>query len=608
MKRELLSGNEAIARGAYEAGITFASAYPGTPSTEILENVARYKKDIYCHWGANEKTSMEEAMGACFTGARSMAAMKHVGLNVAADPFFSASYIGVKGGLIVISADDPGMHSSQNEQDNRNYALAAKVPVLEPSDSQEAKDMVIEGIKLSEKFDTPIMIRMTTRTCHSRSAVELGERETPPEIEYVKDFHKTMLLPALARAKHVVVEKRQLEIKEFSNTFKHNFISEGKSRVGVITSGISYQYAREVFKDAWFLKLGMPYPFPSKLLHEFAKNVDTIYILEENDPFIENFVRLEITDKEIKGKNVFPLTGEMSTDAVRAALGEKDLTPRFDTTQIPKRPPNLCAGCIHTAPFHNIGMQKLTVTGDIGCYTLGGLPPLYAMDTCIDMGASITALLGMEKAYEKAGKKLDAVAVIGDSTFLHSGITGLLDIIYSNGKSTVIILDNSTTAMTGHQENPGSGRNLMGEIAPKIDIVKLVRDGLGIEHTYELDPYDVKEIRKVLKREVKREAPSVLVIKRTCVLLFKGAKWSPMAVDAEKCTYCKLCLKLGCPALVSRDEKAHIAHERCIGCTVCAQVCPVNAIEFVDKDGTHVHDTTFEDYLKSKSTKSGGEK
>lgn len=608
MKRELLSGNEAIARGAYEAGITFASAYPGTPSTEILENVARYKKDIYCHWGANEKTSMEEAMGACFTGARSMAAMKHVGLNVAADPFFSSSYIGVKGGLIIISADDPGMHSSQNEQDNRNYALAAKMTVLEPSDSQEAKDMVIEGIKLSEKFDTPVMIRMTTRTCHSRSAVELGERETPPEVEYVKDFHKTMLLPALARIKHIAVEKRQLEIKEFSNTFKHNFIVEGKSRVGVIASGISFQYAREVFKDAWFLKLGMPYPFPSKLLRRFAENVDTIYILEENDPFIENFVRLENTGKEIKGKNVFPLTGEMSTDAVRAALGEKDLTPQFDTTQIPKRPPNLCAGCIHTPAFHNIGMQKLIATGDIGCYTLGGLPPLYSMDTCIDMGASITALLGMEKAYEKAGKKLEAVAVIGDSTFLHSGITGLLDIIYSNGKSTVIILDNSTTAMTGHQENPGTGRNLMGEIAPKVDIVKLVRDGLGIEHTYELDAYDVKEVKKVLKREVKREAPSVLVIRRTCVLLFKGAKWSPMAVDPEKCTYCKLCLKLGCPAIVARDEKAHIAPERCIGCTVCAQVCPVNAIEFVDKDGKHIHDTTFEDYLESKSTKSGGKK
>jgi indolepyruvate ferredoxin oxidoreductase alpha subunit len=605
MKRELLSGNEAIARGAYEAGITFAAAYPGTPSTEILENVARYKEDIYCHWGANEKTSLEEALGACFTGARSMAAMKHVGLNVAADPFFSASYIGVKGGFIIISADDPGMHSSQNEQDNRNIALAAKIPVLEPSDSQEAKDMVLDGIKLSEQFSTPVLIRMTTRTCHSRSAVELGERETPPEIEYVKDFKRTMLLPALARVKHVAVEKRQLEIKEFSNTIKHNYIIEGKSRVGVIASGISYQYGREIFKDAWFLKLGMPYPFPSKLLAEFTKNVDTIYILEENDPFIETFVRLENTGKEIIGKNVFPLTGEMSTDTILAVLGKKDLSLKFDITQIPKRPPNLCAGCIHTATFHHIGMQKLTTTGDIGCYTLGALPPLNAIDTCIDMGASITALLGMEKAHQKAGKKFEGVAVIGDSTFLHSGITGLLDVIYSNGKSTVIILDNSITAMTGHQDNPGTGRNLMGEVAPKVDIVKLVRDGLGIKHTYEVNAYDVKELKTIIKREVKRESPSVIIVKRPCVLLFKGAQWSPMEVDTEKCTYCKMCLKLGCPAIISKNEKAYIVPDRCIGCTVCAQVCPVKAISFVDENGRHISDTDYEEFRKRKSAKSG---
>ncbi len=605
MKKQLLSGNEAVARGAYEAGITFAAAYPGTPSTEILENISKYKDDIYCHWGANEKTAMEEAIGACFTGARAMVSMKHVGLNVAADPLFSSSYLGVKGGLIIISADDPGMHASQNEQDNRNYAYAAKMPVLEPSDSQEAKDMVIDGIKLSEQFNTPVMIRMTTRVCHSRSAVVFGERETPPEVGYVKDFSKTMLLPERSRLKHVAVEKRIKEIKEFSNEFKYNYIIEGKTRVGVIASGISFQNGRDVFKDAWFLKLGMPYPFPTRLFCAFAARVDTIYILEENDPFIENIVRFENPHphNEIIGKNVFPLTGEMSPDVIHASLGHKDLTPRFETTSIPRRPPTLCAGCPHTATFHNLGIQKLTVTGDIGCYTLGALPPLNAMDTCIDMGASITALLGMEKAYEKAGKKLKAVAVIGDSTFFHSGITGLLDIIYTKGKSTIIILDNSITAMTGHQDNPGSGRDLMGEESPIVDIVKLIKDGLGIKHTYAIDGYDVKAIKKAIKREVSREEPSVLVIKRPCVLLFRGATWSPMKVDTEKCIFCKLCTRLGCPAITPIEEKSHIAPERCISCTVCAQVCPKDAIHFVDEQGMHIHDTNLEKFRES-----GGEK
>jgi indolepyruvate ferredoxin oxidoreductase alpha subunit len=605
MKKELLSGNEAIARGAYEAGITFAAAYPGTPSTEILENVAHYKKDIYCHWGANEKTSLEEAMGACFTGARSLAAMKHVGVNVAADPLFSASYIGVKGGLIIISADDPGMHSSQNEQDNRNYALAAKLPVLEPTDSQEAKDMVVEGIKLSEQFNTPVMIRMTTRVCHARSAVTFGERQTPPDVEYVKDFKKTMLLPALARLKHPVVEKRQKDIAEFSNEFRYNTIIKGKSRIGVIASGIAFQNGREVFTDDWFLKLGMPYPFPEKLFREFAAKVDKIYILEENDPFIENLIRLTRPDIEIIGKDVFPLEGEMTADVIRASLGQKDITPKFDVGGIPKRPPTLCAGCPHTATFHHLGRQKLTVTGDIGCYTLGALPPLSAMDTCIDMGASISALLGMEKAYEKAGKELKAVAVIGDSTFFHSGMTGLLDIVYNKGKSTVIILDNSITAMTGHQANAGTGINLMGEEAPKVDLVKLVKDGMGIEHTYEIDGYDVKGLKEAIKREVNRPEPSVLVVRRPCVLLFRGARWSPMAVDPEKCIYCKMCTKLGCPAITPRDEKSYIAPERCIGCTVCAQVCPKDAIQFVDEEGMHVNSTDLWEFIKSKS---GGKK
>ncbi len=597
MQKELLSGNEAVARGAYEAGITFASAYPGTPSTEILENISKYKDDIYCQWGSNEKTALEEALGASFTGARSIVAMKHVGLNVAADPLFSASYIGTTGGFIIVSADDPGMHSSQNEQDNRNYAIAAKIPVLEPSDSQEAKDFVIEGIKISEEYNTPVMLRMTTRVDHSKSSVALGKRAATPEIEYKKDALKRMLLPARARVKHVEVEKRQKKLKEFSTNFKYNYIIKGNSRIGVVASGISFQYAREVFKDAWFLKISMPYPFPKKLFLEFAKNVDKIYIIEENDPIIENFARLAAPEKEIIGKDLFPLNGEMMPDVILSAIGKKDLTPKFDISTLPIRPPSLCAGCPHTATFYNLNLQKVYVTGDIGCYTLGGLPPLNAMDTCVCMGASISVGFGIEKALEKAGKKIKQAAIIGDSTFFHSGITGLNDMIYNKGKSTVIILDNSITAMTGHQDNPGTGKTLMQEETHKIDLVKLIKDGLELEHTYEVDGYDVKAIKELLKRELEREEPSVIVVRRPCALLFKKAKWSPMQVDAEKCIKCNLCLKLGCPAITTKNEKAFIVEDLCAGCTVCSQVCPVDAINFTDKHGLHIHDTSIQEYL-----------
>ncbi len=597
MKEELLSGNEAIARGAYEAGITFASAYPGTPSTEILENIVKYKEDIYCQWGSNEKTAMEEAIGASFVGARALVAMKHVGLNVAADPLFSVSYIGVTGGMVIVTADDPGMHSSQNEQDNRNYAIAARLPVLEPSDSQEAKDFVIGGIKISEEFDTPVMIRMTTRTSHSRSRVKFGERQTPPEIKYERDFHKRNLLPVNARKRHVVVEENLKKIQEFNNKFKYNKIIEGKTRIGVVASGISYQYARAVFKDAWFLKVSMPYPFPDKLFLDFAKKVDIIYVVEENDPVLENAIRILAPEKEIHGKDLFPRIGEMSEDAILIALGKKKPEPKIDKNDIPARPPALCPGCPHTATFYNLKMLKITVTGDIGCYTLGALPPLNAMDTCVDMGASITTLLGMEKALEKAGIKQKQVAVIGDSTFFHSGITGLVDIIYNKGKSTVIILDNSITAMTGHQENPGTGKTLMGEDAPAIDIVKLVRDGLGIEHTYEIDGYDLKGIKALLKREVEREEPSVIVVKRACALLFRKAQWSPMHVIPDKCIKCDLCLKLGCPALTTKDNKAFIVEELCTGCNVCAQTCPTDAIQYKDPDGMHIYDTSIQEFI-----------
>ncbi|MCX6553584.1 MAG: thiamine pyrophosphate-dependent enzyme [Candidatus Aminicenantes bacterium] len=614
MAKELLSGNEAIARGAYEAGVTFASAYPGTPSTEILENVVRYKEVIHAQWGVNEKTAMEEALGASFTGARALVAMKHVGLNVAADPLFSASYIGATGALIIISADDPGMHSSQNEQDNRHYAIAAKMPLLEPADSQEAKDMVIEAVRISESFDTPVLIRMTTRTSHSRSAVELGERQVPPVPEYKSDFFKRNLLPGNARRRHVLVEERLKKLAAFSDGFKYNTVIKGKKRIGVVASGVSYQYGREAFPDAHFLKITMPYPFPVNLFRQFAASVDMIYILEENDPIIETFARLALMvpgegpedprrggaapHPKIIGKDVFPLLGEMSQDVIQASLGLKDLTPRFDCETIPKRPPSLCAGCPHTALFYNLNLQKINSRGDIGCYTLGALPPLSAMDTCIDMGASITSLLGIEKALAKADKTIKQVAVIGDSTFFHSGITGLIDVIYNKGHSTVVILDNSITAMTGHQENPGSGKTLMGEDAPRIDIVKLVRDGLGLEHTYEVDGYDVKAIKELLKRETLRSEPSVIVVRRPCILLYRKAKWSPLRVDSGKCTSCKLCLRLGCPAISSdADGKALINETLCSGCGVCAQVCAPKAIAFVDEKGLHSSTITLETYL-----------
>ena len=599
MAKELLSGNEAIARGAWEAGVTFAAAYPGTPSTEILENIIRYKDDIYSQWGANEKTAMEEALGASFTGARALVTMKHVGLNVAADPLFSASYIGATGALVIVSADDPGMHSSQNEQDNRHYAVAAKMPVLEPSDSQEAKDMVLEAVKISEAYDTPVLIRMTTRTSHSRSAVELGDRQVPPVPEYKSDFLKRNLLPGNARRRHVLVEERLKKLAVFSDNFPFNTILKGKERVGVLASGVSYQYGREVFPDAWFLKLAMPFPFPVKLFQRFASMVDKIYVLEENDPIIETFARLAAPQKEIVGKDVFPLLGELSQDVVRASLGLKDLTPRSTGEGVPGRPPSLCAGCPHTAFFYNLGILKVQSKGDIGCYTLGALRPLSAMDTCVDMGASITVQLGIEKALEKAGKTTKQVAVIGDSTFFHSGITGLIDVIYNRGKSTVVILDNSITAMTGHQDNPGSGKTLMGQEVGKIDILKLVRDGLGIEHTFEVDGYDVKAIRELLKSEMAREEPSVIVIRRPCVLLYRKAKWSPMIVDKEKCTSCKTCLRLGCPAISTDvDGKSLINVSLCTGCGVCAQVCPYKAISYADEKGLHIGSNTLESFAK----------
>lgn len=583
--RYLLSGNEAVARGAFEAGITFASGYPGTPSTEIIETIVGDQTDIQCYWSVNEKTALEEALGASFVGARTLVTMKHVGLNVAADPLFSAGYIGVTGGMVIISADDPGMHSSQNEQDNRHYGIAAKIPVLEPADSQEAKDLVAEAIRISEYFDTPVLMRMTTRVCHSKSLVELGERMQTPEVGYRPDMAKRNLLPVNARVRHQKVEARLDQLAQFSNDFKFNYIVEGQTRIGVVASGVCYQYGREVFPEAWFLKVTMVHPFPERLLIEFCQNVDLIYVLEENDPLIENTIRRLVPGKQVVGKDRLPRTGELSPDVIRNAVESPVYKRVFDSSVLPKRPPSLCPGCSHRSVFYLLNELKVMVSGDIGCYSLGALAPLNSMDTAVAMGGSITTQLGMEKALQKAGQKLKQVAVIGDSTFLHSGMTGLVDAFHHQGQAPVIILDNSITAMTGHQVNPGTGINIRGESAPKVDLYKLIRDGLGIEETYQVDAYDVNAIRTTLTKALESSRLSVIIVKRRCVLSYKKVKWSPLAVNVKACRKCKACLKLGCSAIDSTGETITILAGVCIGCGVCAQICPFQAIEFPEVAG-----------------------
>jgi len=569
----LLSGNEAVARGAYEGGCHFAAAYPGTPSTEILENISKYKDNIYCEWATNEKVALEVATGASFAGARALAAMKHVGLNVAADPFFSLGYIGATGGIIVVSADDPGMHSSQNEQDNRHYARAAKVAMLEPSDSEEAKELTRISFEISEKFDTPILLRMTTRLCHSKSIVKLGERKEVPIKGYKKDIKKRLVLPAHARIRHKYVEERLKKLAKFSETFEYNRIELNDTKIGIITSGISYQYAKEVLPDASFLKLALTYPLPFGLIEKFSKKVKKLYVIEENDPFLE--MQIKAIGIDVVGKEIIPITGELNPSIVSEAFGKKKESVVIkEMPDIPSRPPALCPGCPHTPVFYTIHKLKLIATGDIGCYTLGALPPLNAMDTCVEMGASLGNAFGMEKVLGKEfSKKL--VAVIGDSTFYHSGITPLIDIVYNKGITTVIILDNRITAMTGHQDNPGTGKTLMGEATEEIKLEDIAH-ACGVKNVYTVDPYNLKEFKKVLKREVAREEPSVIIAKKPCVLLLIRQKeiWPPYYVNEDECISCKLCLDLGCPAISMKDGKAVINEFLCAGCGVCVQVCP----------------------------------
>lgn len=573
--KKLLLGNEAIARGVYEAGATVASAYPGTPSTEITEYIAQYD-EIYSEWAPNEKVAMEVAIGASFGGARAVCAMKHVGLNVAADPLFTASYTGVNGGLVIFVADDPGMHSSQNEQDTRMLAKASKVPVLEPSDSQECKAFTKVAFSLSEAYDTPVIVRLTTRVSHSQGLVELGEREDYVLKPYAKNPGKYVMMPAMAQKRHVFVEERMLKLSELSETSSLNHIEWGDRKIGVITSGINYQYAREAFGDVSYLKLGMVYPLPEKLIKEFAAGVEKLYVIEELEPFIEDHCKR--MGLNVIGKDVLPMMGEYSASLIRSRVFGASVE-KLNTIQesVPVRPPVMCAGCPHRGLYYTLKKLKLTVSGDIGCYTLGALAPLESVDTCVCMGASIGMAHGMEKAMGKdAARK--TVAVIGDSTFIHSGITGLIDIVYNKGMSTVLILDNSITGMTGHQQNPTTGFTIKGEPTRQVDLVKLCQ-AVGVDRVRVCDPFDLADLEKAIKEETAVDEPSVIIVQRPCALL-KNVKFNGvLRINTAKCTKCKMCMRLGCPAIVDKGDHVEVNGALCVGCDLCTKVCRFSAFE-----------------------------
>ena len=573
--KKLMLGNEAVARGILEAGCAIVSSYPGTPSTEITEYAAKYD-EIYCEWAPNEKVACEVAFGASLGGARSACCMKHVGLNVAADPLFTLSYTGVNGGMVIFVADDPGMHSSQNEQDSRHYAIASKVPMLEPADSVEAKEFTKEAFELSEKFDTPVIVRMCTRIAHSQCAVELCDPLPKVKKDYVKNPQKYIMAPANAIRKHPVVEERCAAIAEFAETSTLNKVEIADSKaLGIITSGTAYQYVKEVFGDGVsVLKLGLVNPLPAKLISDFAAKHDRVVVIEELDPVIENFCKAE--GIAVEGKNLFPICGEFSQSIVAKAFGIEEKAFVSSDDVIPVRPPVMCAGCPHRGLFYTLSKKKITVLGDIGCYTLGMAPPLAAIDSVLCMGASVSGVHGFNKATdgESAGK---TVAVIGDSTFMHSGMTGLANIAYNGTNSTVIIVDNSITGMTGHQQNPTTGYNIKGDPATKIDLEALCR-ALGINRVRVVDPYDLKETEKVIMEEISADEPSVIISRRPCALL-KYVKAKPsLVVDADKCKSCNACMKIGCPAITKKDGKAFIDSTLCVGCGVCTQLCAFNAI------------------------------
>ncbi|MBR6296208.1 MAG: indolepyruvate ferredoxin oxidoreductase subunit alpha [Treponema sp.] len=580
--KQLMLGNAAAARGLFEAGCEFVSSYPGTPSTEITEEAARFK-EIYCEWAPNEKVALESAFGASLAGRRSFCGMKHVGLNVAADPLYTASYTGVNAGLIVGVADDPGMHSSQNEQDSRHHAIASKIPMVEPSDSEEARKFASIAFELSEKFDTPVLYKMCTRVAHSQSIVETDARQTPEHKKYEKNVQKYVMAPANAIRRHPFVEQRMKDIEEWSLTSGINRVEKAAngaelSDVGIITSSTSYQYAKEVLGESVnILKLGMVNPLPAKLIRDFAKGLKKIIVIEELDPIIENFCRTLGLDAEIHGKDLFPICGEFSQNMIAAAFGKNVVPGKKIDAEIPVRPPIMCAGCPHRGMFYALSKLKVTVFGDIGCYTLGSVAPLSAMDVTLCMGASFSGIHGWNKSAGSENEK-KTVAVIGDSTFMHSGMTGLATIAYNQSASTVIVLDNSITGMTGHQQNPTTGKNLYGNPAGRVDLEALAR-AMGINRVRVVDPYNIAECETAVKEELSVEEPSLIISRRPCALLKEVKHNPPLKVDADKCRSCKACMKIGCPAIAMKDGKAKIDVTLCVGCGVCSQMCHFDALK-----------------------------
>ena len=585
--KQLMLGNAAAARGLYESGCEFISSYPGTPSTEITEEAAKFK-DIYCEWAPNEKVALESAFGACLAGRRSFCGMKHVGLNVAADPLYTMSYTGVNAGLVIGVADDPGMHSSQNEQDSRHHAIASKVPMIEPSDADEARRFAAIAFEISEKFDTPVLYKMCTRIAHSQSITETEERKAPEHKAYEKTISKYVMAPANAIRRHPFVEQRMADLAKWSETSGINRIEKAAAsvelvqttsdKVGIITSSTSYQYVKEVLGDSVnILKLGMVNPLPADMICKFADGLEKIIVVEELDPVIETFVRGLGLNVEIHGKDMFPICGEFSQNLVASAFGKEVPQGTKLDVAIPVRPPIMCAGCPHRGMFYALNKLKVTVFGDIGCYTLGSVAPLSAMDVTLCMGASFSGLHGWNKAGGSENEK-KSVAVIGDSTFMHSGMTGLASIAYNQSNSTVIVLDNSITGMTGHQQNPTTGKNLYGEPAGRVDLEALAR-AMGINRVRVVDPYNIADCETAVKEELAVEEPSLIISRRPCALLKEVKHNPPLKVDEAKCKSCKMCMKIGCPAIAMKGGKAKIDTTLCVGCGVCSQMCKFDALK-----------------------------